>query len=149
MKISKGTRVDELCIATLHKLASGFANAGKIFADEGAMDEIIDLTTSVAPRTRELAVTTLAQMTLDDDNIEILVGNGAIEALAEVAKSSDILAQRATAALSNIAGHKHGMYVTQLLDAGAVKTMIKLSGSKDPEVRRLSACIADAPRRKA
>jgi hypothetical protein len=139
MKISKGTRVDELCIATLHKLASGFANAGKIFADEGAMDEIIDLTTSVAPRTRELAVTTLAQMTLDDDNIEILVGNGAIEALAEVAKSSDILAQRATAALSNIAGHKHGMYVTQLLDAGAVKTMIKLSGSKDPEVRRLSA----------
>ena len=139
MKISKGTRVDELCIATLHRLAQGFASAGLIFAGEGAMDEIIDLTTSVAPRTRELAVTTLAQMTLDDNNIDILVKNGAIVALAEVAKTSEVLAQRATAALSNICGHNHGMYVKELLKAGAVNTMIKLSGSKDPEVRRLSA----------
>jgi len=139
MKISKGTRVDELCIATLHRLAQGFASAGLIFAGEGAMDEIIDLTTSVAPRTRELAVTTLAQMTLDDNNIDILVNNGAIVALAEVAKTSEVLAQRATAALSNICGHNHGMYVKELLKAGAVNTMIKLSGSKDPEVRRLSA----------
>ena len=50
MKISKGTRVDELCIATLHKLAEGFQNAGAIFANQGAMDEIIDLTSSIAPR---------------------------------------------------------------------------------------------------
>ncbi len=139
MKISKGTRVDELCIATLHKLADGFQNAGAIFASQGAMDEIIDLTCSLAPRTRELAVTTLSQMTLDDNNIEVLVEDGAIRALAAVAKTSDELAQRATAALSNIAGHKHGMYIKQLLSAGAVETMIKLSGSKDPEVRRLSA----------
>ena len=139
MKISKGTRVDELCIATLHKLAEGFQNAGAIFAGQGAMDEIIDLTASLAPRTRELAVTTLSQMTLDDNNIEVLVEDGAIRALAAVAKTSDELAQRATAALSNIAGHKHGMYIRQLLSAGAVETMIKLSGSKDPEVRRLSA----------
>ena len=56
MKISKGTRVDEL-YATLHT-SRRISKRWGYFCWSGAMDEIIDLTASLAPRTRELAVAT-------------------------------------------------------------------------------------------
>lgn len=43
MKQSQMSRVDELSIATLHNLSTGFERAGHVYAGEGALEELIEL----------------------------------------------------------------------------------------------------------
>ena len=50
MKEANRMSVDDLCVATLHNLSNEFSRAGKLYAAEGALDELITMTEQDKPR---------------------------------------------------------------------------------------------------
>jgi len=135
MKQSRMSRVDELCIATLHNLSKGYKKAGSAYAGEGALEELIELATNdEEPEAQELALTTLCILTVEPENVNAMVRRGLIRALV-TASYQHRLAEMATIGLNNLAAYDHGKLIGQLIEENAVDILIDHVANKDPAIR--------------
>ena len=135
MKQSRMSRVDELCIATLYNLSKGYEKAGRAYAGEGALEELIELTNNdEEPNAQALALTTLCILTTEADNVSAMVRRGLIKALV-AASYSHSLAETATIGLNNLSMYDHGKLIGQLIEEGAVDILIDHVANKDPAIR--------------
>ena len=138
MKQSQMSRVDELAIATLHNLSKGYEKAGRVYAGEGALEELIELANNDdEPNAQELALTTLCILTEESENVNAMVRRGLIKALVTASRSHR-LAETATIGLNNLAAFDHGHLVGRLIEKGAVDILIDHVSNQDPAIRSYS-----------
>ena len=138
MKQSKMSKVDELCIATLHNLSHGYDKAGRVYAGEGALEELIDLANNpLEPSAQELALKTLCILTTESDNVPPMVRRGLVGALVQASRAHH-LAECATIGLNNLAEYRNGQLVGKLIEEGAVDILIDHIANKDPTIRGYS-----------